>query len=224
MPSLRSLCTTFDPTSSLVSAPKTKDGAVKLYDDWASSYDESLRDWEYRVPATIARMVRDAAVPKDVPILDCGCGTGLVGEEMAALGFDSLTGIDVSPESIVVAAKKQGAYDELIVCDLEEALPFDADSFDAIVCAGVLSYVHNLPELCHEWRRVLRPGGIVIFTHRTELWDTDEYKFRSAAESLVAGGAWTMEEETTPQEYMPNNPDEGERNKTIRYVSFRMSQ
>jgi ubiquinone/menaquinone biosynthesis C-methylase UbiE len=50
---------------------------------------------------------------------------------------------------------------KLVVADME-SLPFDNSSFDVIVCAGSLSY--GEPNLVDkEIRRVLRPGGMLIF-------------------------------------------------------------
>jgi ubiquinone/menaquinone biosynthesis C-methylase UbiE len=43
-----------------------------------------------------------------------------------------------------------------------ERLPFDSESFDGIVCAGVLRYVPSLHRALAEIHRVLRPGGTVV--------------------------------------------------------------
>lgn len=40
-------------------------------------------------------------------ILDVGCGTGLVGQELAARGFKQITGIDFSEQMLEAAAVKQ---------------------------------------------------------------------------------------------------------------------
>ena len=43
-------------------------------------------------------------------------------------------------------------------------LPFDNNSFDVVFCSEVFEHVFNLPELLKEIKRVLQPGGKLIFT------------------------------------------------------------
>jgi SAM-dependent methyltransferase len=43
-------------------------------------------------------------------------------------------------------------------------LPFEPDTFDAIVASSVLEYVHSVDHVLAECRRTLKPGGSLIFT------------------------------------------------------------
>ena len=48
-----------------------------------------------------------------------------------------------------------------IMCD-EDRLPFAADSFDAVVSAGSLNGVNDLPGALIQVRRILKPGGVFV--------------------------------------------------------------
>ena len=72
----------------LCNTPKSKDGAVTLYDSWASTYDQTLRDWGYEAPERVARLVAEfassAISTPGLPVFDCGCGTGMTGVALVA--------------------------------------------------------------------------------------------------------------------------------------------
>jgi len=215
--------------SELGSTPKTPEGAVKLYDEWAPTYDATLASWGYEAPkkgAELLMKMRVQAAKKSYAVLDSGCGTGLSGEALRSEGFvDRLSGVDISPISLDwLRSHKPGVYDDLAVANLEDVattpLPFAADSFDAIVCIGVLSYVKNFADVFKEWTRLTRPGGVVIFTHR--LWYAGDGSM-SAAETLQASGKWTLLYESDDSLYMPKNPDPIENVKVIRYFVFRIN-
>ena len=83
----------------LADSPKTAEGAISLYDSWAESYDESLRSWGYEAPEKTAQLLSDywgGAHARTIcqldklPILDCGCGTGLSSAALAASGFKNI--------------------------------------------------------------------------------------------------------------------------------------
>ncbi|CAE7683950.1 METTL27 [Symbiodinium microadriaticum] len=147
----------------------------------------------------------EAAAHASLPVLDAGCGTGLSGEALAAAGFRQLVGVDVSSEMLRLCEAKR-LYNSLTSWDLEGSqgpLPFIDDSFSAVVCVGVLSYVQLFEKVYKEWCRVVAPGGHVIFTHRDTLWDANVHSCRSAAASLQK---WRLIQSSEPEAYMPATP------------------
>src|SRR5262245_5027389 len=111
--------------------------------------------------------------PAGLPVLDIGCGGGLLAEEFARLGCN-VTGLDPSEESLA-AARTHAAAQGLAIdyhCAPGEALPFGDASFDVVYCCDVLEHVHDLPQVIAETARVLRPGG-------TYLYDTINRTLRS---------------------------------------------
>ena len=96
-------------------------------------------------------------------ILDLGCGPALMEPAFLARGLEAW-GIDVSPE--MIAAGRARVPDPK--CHLATgdacALQFASGFFDAVVSMGLLEYVPDYRPVLREVRRVLRPGGIAIFT------------------------------------------------------------
>ena len=91
----------FDPVAALNTTSKDAAGAAGLYDDWAASYDQTLSDWGYEAPARTAELLAEhmhgcAPAAAGLPVLDCGCGTGLSSSALAAAGLTSLVGVDLA--------------------------------------------------------------------------------------------------------------------------------
>lgn len=180
----------------------------RQYDQWAASYDETLAEWGYTAPDDVAKRLR-SVLPADAAIFDAGCGTGLSGRAIRKAGFTGrLDGGDLSPDSVRLAARRE-AYDHLRELNFE-ALPLPAkdDAYDAVICVGVLTYIDDLEALMHEFRRIVRPGGYILFTHREDLFE--EESFRRLRERFVKERLWEEIEVTEPLPYMPKNPEYGE--------------
>lgn len=180
------------------------DDVTRYYDDWAKRYDRDLDDWAYIAPDVAVTMLLEHG--RDLSaVLDAGCGTGLVGRSLRRAGFSgTLTGVDVSVESLRVAAET-GAYDVTATADLQAALEFDDDAFDGLVCVGVMTYVPDVERCWREFARAVRGGGAVVVTQREDLWV--ERRCQPVIDQLAAEGVWTPIEVTGPRPYLPGNAD-----------------
>ncbi len=100
-------------------------------------------------------------------VLEVGVGTGLA---LPHYGADkSITGIDLSAEMLSrarerVAVSKLANVEALHEMDAE-ATDFADDSFDIAVAMFVASVVPNAKQLLAEIRRVVRPGGNILFVN-----------------------------------------------------------
>jgi SAM-dependent methyltransferase len=104
-------------------------------------------------------------------LLDVGCGTGWLAQH-----FPSYTGIDGSPDAVEIA---QGLGRNVIQGDVDQPLPFDAESFDGVVMKDLLEHVADPVALVREVRRVLRPGGVVFASSPdAQRWVWDDYTHR----------------------------------------------
>ncbi|PVZ07713.1 class I SAM-dependent DNA methyltransferase [Actinomycetospora cinnamomea] len=171
--------------------------ARALYDEWARRYDADLADasQDYVAPRLAAdTVVRVAGT--DGTVLDAGCGTGLVGAELARRGVAVIDGVDVSP-GMLEQARATGAYRSLEPADLTRPLDTPTDAYDVVVCVGTLTHGHVGPEVLPEFVRITRPGGHVVATVLGDAWDTGGY--RAAVDDLVsAGRAELVSADATP--------------------------
>jgi SAM-dependent methyltransferase len=92
----------------------------------------------------------------------CGAGTDLV---RFAKGGAEVSGVDLAPSAIALAT--QNFEQQEIAADLRvadgETLPFPDSSFDFVYAHGVVQYTANDRALVEECRRVVKPGGTVVF-------------------------------------------------------------
>ena len=182
------------------------------YDAWAENYDQTLAQWSYRSPAIVAAMLKGDLAP-DEPILDAGCGTGLSGRALHAAGFRRVTGMDISQASLDVAAQAD-VYERLLQVNLQEVpLPLQTDEFAAAQCVGVLTYVPDTEAILREFCRVVRPGGLVAFTQREDLFE--ERNVAAVMQTLAKEGLLTRISVSEPQAYLPGNADYADQVKVI---------
>jgi ubiquinone/menaquinone biosynthesis C-methylase UbiE len=100
-------------------------------------------------------------------LLDCGCGTApmltLLKEKYPDKRY---TGIDLTPKMIEVARAKHMQGVELVVGDCED-LPFEDNSFDAVICCQSFHHYPNVQDFFNSVYRVLRPGGRLVLRDMT---------------------------------------------------------
>jgi predicted TPR repeat methyltransferase len=83
-----------------------------LYAAWAATYETEIQDNGYATPARCARALLRHTANTAAPVLDYGCGTGLSGLALRMAGFETLDGVDISPEMLAQAEAK-GMYRRL---------------------------------------------------------------------------------------------------------------
>ena len=174
------------------------------YDRWASEYDRDLAEWGFSGPQAAAVLLAKQ-VRTDAVVLDAGAGTGLVGVELAKLGFTTIDGIDFSPGMLREAGAK-GIYRDLRPMDLTQSLGFDDDAYDACICVGTLTLAHVPASAIDELIRVVKPGGTFVYTLITELLESAGFAAKHA--ELEAAGKWRLAEKTAEFAPMPEkDPD-----------------
>ena len=163
-----------------------------LYDEWAAQYDHDMADstQDYVGPATAGLLVLRSlgaapSIGPDVRILDAGCGTGLVGVQLAKLGARSMDGIDLSPGMLDVA-RKAGVYRSLDTADLSGPIAHGDASYDVVVCVGTMTQGHVGPQAIDEFVRVATKNGFIVATVLDAIWEDGGY--RTKVEGLERDG------------------------------------
>ena len=171
-----------------------------LYEEWAPTYERNLQqDYGYIAPRIAAQAFTEHSSDKNARILDLGCGTGLVGEELAAHGFRYIDGLDISPKMLDQARHKQ-IYDELLIADMTRPIDLGGRAYGAAIDVGCFGGGHVGPEQLPDMIRCVQPGGLLVFYINGIPYDEDDYP--SHFRSLEAGGHWRLLL-TESSDYMP---------------------
>ena len=93
-------------------------------------------------------------------ILDIGCGTGAMLDELRPFG--SVVGADFSPEALQFCVTR-GAPADLARADVRR-LPFADASFDVVTAMDIVEHIDDDKAACSEIFRVLKPGGRLFVT------------------------------------------------------------
>jgi trans-aconitate 2-methyltransferase len=97
-------------------------------------------------------------------VLDAGCGTGRVTEELLArLPHGRVVGLDRSPAMATLARRRlPPARSGVVVADLRQPLPFRPRTFDAVFSTATFHWVPGHRDLFARLSGVLRPGGQLV--------------------------------------------------------------
>lgn len=160
------------------------DFVTAQFDWYADRFDEHLLGTLlYRGPEEVARVLRDGFAGTAPSILDLGCGTGLLGAEVAPFA-GRLVGVDLSPKMLEKAAAR-GHYDALHAADIVAFVAgWQAGTADIVAAVDVVVYFGDLGPLFAGAAGAVRRGGMFVFT--TERWDDDE------PGEPPAGRAWRL--------------------------------
>ncbi len=171
----------------------TPDALDAAYAAWAANYDSETASLGYLLPFLITAWVARYVAAGEGPLLDAGCGTGLTGPQLKALGYSDLVGLDLSDEMLRVAAGRQ-AYGDLKKAMLGGPLPWPDRHFRAFFSTGVFTIGHAPAAGLHELVRITRSGGHAIFTVRDQVLETG--RFRNVFNELEQAGKWRLREES----------------------------
>ncbi len=130
---------------------------------------------------SIDALLSDAAVTAGMRVLDVATGAGYVAAAASQLGADTI-GVDFSGAQVQLARRR---YPDIRFEQADaESLPFDSDSFDAVLNSFGMCHFPNPDVALREAWRVLKRGGRVAFS----VWDVPD---RAVAFGAIYGAIRT---------------------------------
>lgn len=189
------------------------------YNNWAKTYEDSVKSWNYQSPEYATRLLKKYSTIEGT-ICDAGCGSGLTGVALKEGGFGSIVGFDLAPDFAEVAKGKNVYEDVHIVNMHERPFRYEDNEFAGLICIGVLTYVENVPDVLRELARITKPGGMVIFSHRSDMVDDPE--FQKKLKSIETDNIWKEVFVSGPEPYLPGNKDFSDKIKVI-YYAYRVA-
>jgi predicted TPR repeat methyltransferase len=151
----------------------------EIYNQWAKNYDKYVDSLEYNGPRNIVSFFKEKFETKNnFKILDFGCGTGKVGEELRKQLNNKdfyLEGIDISAKMIDIAISKK-VYNKNTLVDLTKTIY--NEKYDYILSSGVFLEGHVSIKNINRLFDLLKKNGLLIFTIRTSFKDNNYIDFK----------------------------------------------
>jgi demethylmenaquinone methyltransferase/2-methoxy-6-polyprenyl-1,4-benzoquinol methylase len=134
--------------------------ALDIFGGLSDSYDMVLdyvtlmqdRRWK-------AWVIRSVAMEPGWRVLDIGCGTCVLEERLVGDCF--LVGLDLSESMLRVGQRKELPSISSLMRSDAERLPFQSESFDAVLSCYVVKYC-STTTFVSEMLRILKPGGRLV--------------------------------------------------------------
>jgi trans-aconitate 2-methyltransferase len=131
--------------------------------DWdAATYDRVADPMTRWGTAVLERLPLDG----DEAVLDAGCGSGRVTEQLAErLPRGRVIALDASPSMVDAARVRLARFGDRIdyaVADLGQPLPIDAGALDAVISTATFHWVPDHDALFRNLAAVMRPGARLV--------------------------------------------------------------
>jgi SAM-dependent methyltransferase len=159
------------PAAPTATPDEIKDANTRYHDVAASEYDAK---WgidfgpvgQDQVRAKLVKALGRGPTAPFGDALEIGAGTGYFGLNLLQLGLiERATATDISQgmlDALADSARGLGLSVDRVRTEAEQ-LPFPDESFDLVFGHAVLHHIPDLARAFSEFRRVLRPGGVIAF-------------------------------------------------------------
>jgi SAM-dependent methyltransferase len=103
-------------------------------------------------------------------VLEVASGAGGPALHLARKFGCRVTGIDLDENGVAaanqaaLAGHTPNAYFQSVDAAADRGLPFESETFDALLCMDALNHFRDRPAVFQEWARVLKPGGRLVCT------------------------------------------------------------
>ena len=159
-----------------VSGKNAKVDSKLLYDEWANDYDNDLiNEYGYIAPKLTVDKFKALVLKKNLKIIDVGCGTGLVGQELYENGYKNIDGYDISSAMLKIA-KQSKFYKELKQIDLNDKPTNLSKTYDVLICVGSFGYGALEPIAIRHLIGLVKSGGLLFIFMNAEPFKSQNYQ------------------------------------------------
>ena len=171
----------------------------KYYDDWALSYEKTLKKWNYKAPLKAVNVM--SLLKENIKSnLDLACGTGMFAAKLKK-NYPNVTidGCDISFQSLKIAKKKK-LYRKLFKQSFERKINI-IKKYDSVSMFGSMTYCKKPKKLFLLINNYLKKKGIFIFSHRIDLWKKQNF------DSIINNfnQSFKLIYKSRPLSYLPKN-------------------
>ncbi len=164
--------------------------ALEAYEQLAEAYDARVatkpHNAYYDRPAVLSLLPE----VRGMKVLDAGCGPGVYSEILVEMGAE-VVAVDVSPKMVAAAKKRLGERARIFQADLEQDIPgLEAETFDLIISPLVLNYIDDLYPIFERFYRLLKRGGLLVFSVGHPFFDFVYYKSENYFATEKVGTVW----------------------------------
>lgn len=170
-------------------------------------------------PTTIRKLLEDQVIkagqnPRDLRVFDLGAGNGMVGEELADMGVETIVGIDIIEEAAIATERdRPGLYKDYFVKDMtnlsdEDRTNLASFNFNALCCVAALGF-GDIPRVAFaEAFNLVANGGWIAFNIKENFLDSkDTSGFSTLIRAMISSGLLDIRVQRRYQHRIATNGD-----------------
>jgi len=171
--------------------------SVQKYSVRASTYEKEVLALGFPPPMKTASAIVEllgANNNESCSVLDAGCGTGLVAQNMMSMGYKGVVDGFDGASGMVKEASNKNLYRTLktiFLTEEENRIIFNDGLYDAVVASGVFCTGHIYVNALRDVVKVLKPGGVMVFTSPKSKHNIGYYtKLTGVIDQMEREGIW----------------------------------
>ena len=120
---------------------------------------------ELSIQQAVVHAVSASGLPPQARLLDLSCGEGEIMAQLAERGYD-IEGTHYRDDDYIIR-RPSAILQKAVIhhgIDLARPLPFPSSSYDGVLATEVLEHLPSHAAILAEVGRILKPGGVFIFS------------------------------------------------------------